>query len=74
VDDRGLWLRTRDGVSQCLEVETVVNCSGQLPNQALVAPLRARGLDVHVIGGADVAAELDAERAIRQGAELAARL
>ncbi|MFT3912970.1 MAG: NADPH-dependent 2,4-dienoyl-CoA reductase [Anaeromyxobacteraceae bacterium] len=74
IDDRGLWLRTKDGKSQCLEVDTVVNCSGQLSNAALVEPLRARGLEVHVVGGAELASELDAERAIRQGAELAARI
>ena len=74
IDDRGLWLKTKDGKSTCLEVDTVVNCSGQLSNAALVEPLRARGLEVHVVGGAELAAELDAERAIRQGAELAARI
>ena len=74
IDDRGLWLRTRDGKSQCLEVDTVVNCSGQLANATLAAPLLARGLEVHVVGGAELASELDAERAIRQGAELAARI
>jgi 2,4-dienoyl-CoA reductase (NADPH2) len=74
IDDRGLWIRTRDGASRCLEVDTVVNCSGQLPNATLVAPLRARGVEVHVVGGAEAAVELDAERAIRQGAEVAARV
>ncbi|MGC4001402.1 MAG: NADPH-dependent 2,4-dienoyl-CoA reductase [Anaeromyxobacter sp.] len=74
IDDRGLWIRTRDGQEQCLEVDTVVNCAGQLSSAALVAPLRARGQEVHVVGGAELAAELDAERAIRQGAELAARV
>ena len=74
IDDQGLWIRTRDGASRCLEVETVVNCSGQLSNAALAGPLRARGVEVHVVGGADLATELDAESAIRQGAELAARI
>jgi 2,4-dienoyl-CoA reductase (NADPH2) len=74
IDDRGLWIRIRDGAPQCLEVDTVVNCSGQLSNPALAEPLRKRGVEVHVVGGADVAAELDAERAIRQGAELAASI
>jgi 2,4-dienoyl-CoA reductase (NADPH2) len=40
----------------------------------LLAPLKAAGLEVHLIGGAELAAELDAQRAIRQGAELAARI
>ena len=49
-------------------------CAGQEPNRALADLLEARGVAVHVIGGADVAAELDAKRAIDQGSRLAARL
>jgi 2,4-dienoyl-CoA reductase (NADPH2) len=51
-----------------------VICAGQLPRRELQAPLEAAGAKVHLIGGADVAAELDAKRAIRQGSELAAAL
>ncbi|MGL5009282.1 MAG: FAD-dependent oxidoreductase, partial [Paracoccaceae bacterium] len=57
-----------------LEVDTVVLCAGQVPERALADQLAAAGIAHHVIGGADVAAELDAKRAIDQGARLAARL
>ena len=67
VDDEGLHI-TVEGEPQVLAVDTVVLCAGQESVRDLV------GEDVHVVGGADVAAELDAERAIRQGVELAARL
>ena len=50
IDERGLWIRARDGASRCLEVDTVVNCSGQLSNAALAGPLRTRGVEVHVVG------------------------
>ncbi|WP_277452627.1 NADPH-dependent 2,4-dienoyl-CoA reductase [Janibacter sp. DB-40] len=73
IDDAGLHL-TVDGKPRTLEVDTVVVCTGQESVRDLVEPLRAKGVDTHVIGGADVAAELDAKRAIRQGTELAAAL
>jgi 2,4-dienoyl-CoA reductase (NADPH2) len=57
-----------------LEVDTVVLCAGQEPNRALADDLRGLGLAPHVIGGADVATELDAKRAIDQGSRLAARI
>ncbi len=57
-----------------LAVDTIVICAGQEPARDLEAPLRAGGVAVHRIGGADVAVELDAKRAIAQGAELAAAL
>ncbi|MBS0396949.1 MAG: FAD-dependent oxidoreductase, partial [Proteobacteria bacterium] len=57
-----------------LAVDTVVVCAGQDSDRSLAEPLAARGLDVRLIGGADVAAELDAKRAITQGAELGAAL
>ena len=75
IDDQGLWIREgKEGTLRCLEVDTVVNCSGQLSQRVLVEPLKALGVPVHLIGGADLASELDAQRAIRQGAELAARI
>ncbi len=52
----------------------VVLCAGQEPLRELAEPLRAAGRNVHLIGGADVAGELDAKRAIDQGSRLAARL
>jgi 2,4-dienoyl-CoA reductase (NADPH2) len=57
-----------------LAVDNVVICAGQEPVRDLEAELRSAGIEPHVIGGAAVAAELDAKRAIRQGTELAARL
>ena len=57
-----------------LEVDQVVLCAGQEPLCDLYQPLLDAGQRVHKIGGADVAAELDAKRAIDQGSRLAARL
>lgn len=57
-----------------LDVDTIVLCAGQEPQRELAASLRAAGMRAHVIGGADVAAELDAKRAIDQGSRLAAAL
>jgi 2,4-dienoyl-CoA reductase (NADPH2) len=57
-----------------LPVGTVVICAGQEPRRELLDALRAAGIEPHLIGGADVAAELDAKRAIDQGSRLAASL
>ncbi|MFE6186764.1 FAD-dependent oxidoreductase [Streptomyces sp. NPDC056465] len=73
IDDAGLHL-TVDGEQHLLEVDTVVLCTGQEPRRELYEELLAAGRPAHLIGGADVAAELDAKRAIRQGTELAAEL
>ncbi|MFD4238688.1 FAD-dependent oxidoreductase [Streptomyces sp. NPDC058542] len=73
IDDEGLHL-TVDGEQRVLPVDTVVLCAGQEPRRELYEELRAGAVPVHLIGGADVAAELDAKRAIRQGTELAAAL
>ncbi|MCB5408538.1 FAD-dependent oxidoreductase [Pseudogemmobacter faecipullorum] len=59
---------------QLLEADTVVLCTGQEPERSLARQLEARGLSFHLIGGADVAAELDAKRAIDQAMRLAAQL
>ncbi|MEP3349858.1 MAG: NADPH-dependent 2,4-dienoyl-CoA reductase [Marinomonas sp.] len=67
IDDEGLHLSI-DGVDQCLEVDTVVVCAGQEPNRLLESEINQK---VHLIGGADVASELDAKRAIKQGTLLA---
>jgi 2,4-dienoyl-CoA reductase (NADPH2) len=72
-DEHGLNI-TVDGKPQLLPVDNVVVCAGQEPNRRLADDLIAAGMTVHVIGGADVAAELDAKRAIAQGTQLAARL
>ncbi|MGY2876869.1 2,4-dienoyl-CoA reductase (NADPH2) [Marmoricola sp. URHA0025 HA25] len=72
IDDRGLHL-TVDGRPRLLEVDTVVVCAGQESVRSLYDELAAvAGTKVSVIGGADVATELDAKRAIEQGVRLAA--
>ncbi|MCD9087942.1 NADPH-dependent 2,4-dienoyl-CoA reductase [Stenotrophomonas sp. SY1] len=73
VDDHGLRIRV-DGQEQLLDVGNVVICAGQEPQRELANALQAGGRNVHIIGGADVAAELDAKRAIDQGSRLAAAL
>jgi 2,4-dienoyl-CoA reductase (NADPH2) len=65
-DDEGLHILL-DGQPQLLPVDNVVVCAGQEPNGELAQALREAGRNPHVIGGADVAAELDAKRAIAQG-------
>ncbi|MBV6417907.1 MAG: 2,4-dienoyl-CoA reductase [Steroidobacteraceae bacterium] len=73
IDAAGLHI-TNGNDRRVLAVDNVVICAGQEPRRELAAPLRARGIEVHLIGGADVAVELDAKRAIDQGARLAAAL
>ncbi|BBZ29892.1 2,4-dienoyl-CoA reductase [Mycolicibacterium madagascariense] len=73
VDDDGLHIRL-DSRPRTLTVDNVVVCAGQESVRDLETGLRRNGIEPHVIGGADVAAEVDAKRAIRQGTELAARL
>ena len=73
IDKDGLHILKGDE-PQVLPCDTVVLCAGQLPDRSLADALEAAGRSVHVIGGADVAAELDAKRAIEQGARLAAGL
>ncbi|MCZ8377440.1 NADPH-dependent 2,4-dienoyl-CoA reductase [Mycobacterium sp. CPCC 205372] len=76
IDDEGLHISfgPKRLDARLLAVETVVICAGQESVRDLEDGLRSRGVDPHVIGGAALAAELDAKRAIRQGTELAARL
>ncbi|KAA0095311.1 NADPH-dependent 2,4-dienoyl-CoA reductase [Mycolicibacterium sp. P1-18] len=76
VDDDGLHISFGSDHSdpRLLAVDNVVICAGQDSVRDLADRLRRRGVEPHVIGGADVAAEIDAKRAIRQGTELAARL
>ncbi|GAA0655147.1 NADPH-dependent 2,4-dienoyl-CoA reductase [Kitasatospora atroaurantiaca] len=71
IDDEGVHL-TVDGERRVIAVDTVVLCTGQEPRRDLHQALVAEGFTPHLIGGADLAAELDAKRAIRQGTELAA--
>ena len=79
VDDAGLHLRvgaTDDspGEARVLDVDHVVVCTGQESERSLYDALVATGANAHLVGGADLAAELDAKRAIRQGTEVAATL
>lgn len=79
IDDAGLHITLHDKEGnevgkRLLEVDNVVVCAGQESVRDLVDPLTAAGVITHVIGGADLASELDAKRAIRQGTEVAAGL
>jgi hypothetical protein len=73
IDDQGLHVRV-GGKAQLLPVDTIVVCAGQEPRRELVAGLEAAGVKPVLIGGADVAGELDAKRAIEQGTEVALAL
>jgi len=70
IDDAGLHIRI-EGAVRTLEIDDIVLCTGQESLRELAEPLRAAGLEVHLVGGADVAQELDAKRAIRQATLLA---
>jgi 2,4-dienoyl-CoA reductase (NADPH2) len=74
IDDAGLLIETADQGEQLLAVDHVVICAGQESRRDLLEPLTQAGVEVHVVGGADVAAELDAKRAINQASRLAATL
>ena len=73
IDDEGLHARI-EGHDQVLAVDTVIICAGQEPRRDLVAGLEQSGIPFTLIGGADVAAELDAKRAIEQGTRIALAL
>jgi len=73
IDDQGLHY-VQNEEAKILEVDNIIICTGQNPLKELLVPLQENGLKVHVIGGADFASELDAKRAIDQGARLAAKL
>ncbi|MEZ5055945.1 MAG: NADPH-dependent 2,4-dienoyl-CoA reductase [Saprospiraceae bacterium] len=73
IDDQGLHIEI-DKTHRILEVDTIIMCAGQISENQLFEELKASGKDVHIIGGAQEAKELDAKRAIDQGARLAASL
>ncbi len=73
IDDAGLHI-IHKGQERCIAADTVIVCAGQDSRRDLYAPLQASGAVVHLIGGADVAAELDARRAIDQATRLALTL
>ncbi len=70
IDDAGLHY-TLDNQSHTLAVDNIVICAGQLSEDSLYEQIKQAGVEAHLIGGADVAAELDARRAIEQGERLA---
>ncbi|MES4611174.1 MAG: FAD-dependent oxidoreductase [Ewingella sp.] len=70
IDDQGLHI-VRDGAEEFLAVDNIIICAGQEPQRDLQVPLLAAGKIVHLIGGAEMAMELDARRAIDQGTRLA---
>lgn len=72
IDEDGNLHITHKDIDQILEVDTIVLCAGQVPNRDLAGKLE--GLPITLIGGADVASELDAKRAIRQGTTIALQL
>lgn len=74
ITEEGLVVRRGEGPEEVLPADTIVLCTGQEPLRDLAESLRDAGQSAHVIGGADVATELDAKRAIDQAARLAARL
>ncbi|DAZ96798.1 TPA: hypothetical protein N0F65_007059 [Lagenidium giganteum] len=74
VDDAGLHYTDKKGEKKVLDVDTVIVCAGQVPLRELEEPLKKKGVTVYRIGGADEAGELDAKRAIDQGARLAASI
>jgi 2,4-dienoyl-CoA reductase (NADPH2) len=71
IDSEGLHI-SENGVTRLLAVDNVVLCTGQQSQKELYDGLESAGIKVHLVGGADFAGELDAKRAIRQSAELAA--
>ncbi|SEB35442.1 2,4-dienoyl-CoA reductase (NADPH2) [Tenacibaculum sp. MAR_2009_124] len=73
IDDQGLHYLQNDE-AKLLEVDNIIICAGQVPFKELYEPLKSKGVTVHVIGGAHIAAELDAKEAINQGSRLAAVL
>lgn len=76
IDDKGLHVSFGDARENptLIEADDIILCAGQVPERSLADALEAEGISCHVIGGADVAAELDAKRAIDQGTRLAATL
>lgn len=70
IDDAGLHLIVA-GEPQCLAVDNIIICAGQESRRELISPLQAMGKTVHIVGGAETAAEVDARRAIAEGTHLA---
>lgn len=73
IDEKGLHIKIDDN-SQILDVDNVVICAGQVSVNELYESLQNKGVSVHLIGGAKLAKEIDAKRAIKEGAEIAAKI
>ena len=73
IDDHGLHIKVGEE-QQILEVDHIIICAGQVSLKKLEAGLNAAGQNVHVIGGANITAQLDAKMAIKEASELAAKL
>ena len=73
IDEKGYLHILQQGKEQCLEVDTIIVCAGQTPNRSIFDSTPV-SIPMHIIGGADVASELDAKRAIQQGTQLALQL
>jgi 2,4-dienoyl-CoA reductase (NADPH2) len=73
IDDAGVHISV-DGKDSCIPADTVILCAGQDPKRDLLAGIERRGAKPHLIGGAREAGELDAKRAMLEGAQLAASL
>ncbi len=74
IDDQGLHFAIAGKEQQVLAVDNIIICAGQISEKSLRLPLENAGLKVHLIGGADIATELDAKRAIDQASRLAASI
>ena len=73
IDADGLHITTESG-PQCLPADAIVVCAGQEPQRALADELAARGIETHVVGGARLAGELDAKRAVEEGVRVGLKI
>ena len=71
IDDRGLHFTIQGGEAQVIECDSVIVCAGQISRIDLLEGLESANIPTHLIGGAKLAGELDAKRAIREGFEIA---
>lgn len=74
INETGLWLDDAEGNSRVIQADSVVLCAGQESVAELVPPLRDMGKSIHVVGGAKIASEVDAKRAIQEGVSAAAAI
>jgi 2,4-dienoyl-CoA reductase (NADPH2) len=74
IDDKGLYVTIEGQAQQLIKCDTIVVCAGQLSRKDLFDELTGNGMKTHLIGGAKLAGELDAKRAIREGFVVAASI